>query len=302
MKYLKLLAVPLVILIALAIGTLVFYRRPPVLIVTDAPFIELYGKNRLRRQGLEASFALLRRVKPVIVADGVSPDIVTEAIAGASPQPFCVLFPRYLSPAAESYHLQFPEIPAVILSGYSPPSDLPLPDGGLCVYRTDLETDLYRAGLFAGALGLKKISEEEAKKTCFFWQDRYILGPERETFSKGVRETDPDVVVRFANSASDIPKPEDISCAVLTRSGAEYLDRNYKAPLVLFTWLDPYMLPTETAAVFDDSTWALAVPAALMAINSQAEGKIPSKPLFFSGKMSDNKLYRILKQLAKKMP
>jgi hypothetical protein len=88
LKYVKLLAVSAAIVIALAVTALVFYRRPPVLIVTDAPFIELYGKGRLRRQGLEASFALLRRVKPVIVADGVSPDIVTEAIAGASPRPF----------------------------------------------------------------------------------------------------------------------------------------------------------------------------------------------------------------------
>jgi len=62
------------------------------------------------------------------------------------------------------------------------------------------------------------------------------------------------------------------------------------------------MLPAETAAVFDDSIWALVVPATRMAAGSQAEGKIPSKPFVFSGETADNGIDRILKRLAKKMP
>jgi hypothetical protein len=302
LKYIKLLAVPAIVIIALAVTALVFYIRPSALVVTDVQFVDLYGKERIRRQRIASSIALFRRVKPVMVADGVSPDIVIAAISGAASQPYCVLFPGYLAPAAESFHLQFPEIPAVLLSGFIPSSELPQPDGGLCVYRTDLETDLYRAGLFAGFLGLKKSSSEDAQRTCFIWQDRYIQGPEREFFSRGVRESDPEAVVRFANSASDMPEPESISCLVLTRSGAEYLDKNPKMPLIFFAWLDPYMLPEEAAAVFDDSTWALVVQAARMAVNGQAEGKIPSKPLVFSGKTTDNGIYRILKRLAKKTP
>jgi len=301
LKYAKLLAIPAGIIIALAIGVMVFYRRPPVLVVTDAPFIELYGKDRLRRQRFASSFALLRRVKPVITADGASSDIIVAAVSQSSGKPYCVLFPSYLAPAAERYHLQFPEIKAVLLCGFSASSSLPKPDGVLCVYRTDLETDMYRAGLFAGLLGLKK-SSAEAKKTCFLWQDRYIQAQDREIFSRGLKESDPDAVARFANYASDIPGSDSISCAVLTRSGAEYLDRNPKIPLILFSWLDPYMLPAETVAVFDDSTWALVVPATRMAVNSQAEGKIPSKPFVFSGETADNGIDRILKRLAKKMP
>jgi hypothetical protein len=301
LKFAKLLAVPAGILIALAIGALVFYKRPPVLVVTDAPFIDLYGKERLRRQRIASSFALLRRVKPVITADGASPDIIVAAISGAASKPYCVLFPNYLAPAAGRYHLEFPEIKAVLLCGYSVSSSLPKPDGVLCVYRTDLNTDMYRSGLFAGQLGLKKGSTE-AKRTCFLWQDRNIQAQDREVFSRGLKESDPDAVARFANYASDMPGSDSISCAVLTRSGAEYLDRNPKIPLILFTWLDPYMLPAETAAVFDDSTWALVVPAARMAANSQAEGKIPSKPFVFSGETADNGIDRILKRLAKKMP
>jgi hypothetical protein len=136
---------------------------------------------------------------------------------------------------------------------------------------------------------------------CFLLQDRYIQGPEREVFSRGVRESDPDAVVRFANSALDMPGT-GVSCAVLTRAGSEYLDKNPQIPLILFAWLDPSMLPAGSAAVFDDSTWALVVPAARMAVKSQAEGKIPSKPFVFPGKKADNGIYRILKQLAKKTP
>jgi len=301
LKHIKLLAVSAGIIFALAIGALVFYRRPPVLVVTDAPFIELYGKERLRRQRIASSFTLFRMVKPVITADGAGPDIIVAAISGAASEPYCVLFPSYFAPAAERYHQEFPEIKAVLLCGFSASSRLPTPDGVLCVYRTDLEADLYRAGLFAGLLGLKK-SSQNAKKTCFLWQDRSIQAAEREVFSRGLRESDPDAVARFANNASDIPGSDSISCVVLTRSGAEYLDRNPKMPLILFSWLDPYMLPAETAAVFDDSPWALVVPAARMAVNSQAEGKIPSKPFVFSGETADNGIDRILKQLAKKMP
>jgi len=300
LKHLKPLAAAIII-IALAVAALVFYGRSPVLVVTDAPFIELYGKVRLRRRQIASSFALFRRVKPVITADGASPDILVAAISESGRHPYCVVFPAYLAPAAGRFHQQFPETRAVVLIGYNSSSDLPPPDGVLCVYRTDLESDLYRAGLFAGLLGLKK-SSPDAKRTCFLLQDSYIQAAEREVFSRGLRESDPGAVARFVNSALDMPGPEGISCVVLTRSGAEYLEENAKTPLILFTWLDPSMLPAETAAVFDDSTWTLVVPAVRMAVSSQAEGKIPSKPLFFSGETADNGIGQSLKRLAKKMP
>jgi hypothetical protein len=290
-----------VVAAAFAVTVIVFYSRSAVLVVTDAAFIELYGKERIRRRGREASFALFRRVKPVITADGASPDILVAAASEAARHPYCVLFPGYLARAAELFHLQFPEIRVVIIGGFNAPSDLPRPDGGLCVYRTDLAVDLFRAGLFAGLIGLKR-SPTEAQRTCFLWQDRFIRTAEREFFSIGLMESDPGAVARFINSAPDIAGLEGVSCVVLTRSGAEYLENDAKIPLILFTWLDPSMLPAETAAVFDDSTWALLVTAARMAAGNQSEGKIPSKPLVFSGETADNGIDRILKQLAKKTP
>jgi hypothetical protein len=301
LKHIKLLAVTAAVLIAIGVTALVFYRRPPVLVVTDALFIELYGKERIRRQRTASSLALFRMVKPVITADGASPDIIVTAIAEAAKRPYCALFPAYLAQAAERFHQEFPETPAVILSGFSVSSGLPQPDGVLCVYRTDIDTDQYRAGLFAGVIGLKK-SSPDAKRTCFFWQDRNMQAAGREIFSRGLTESDPDAAARFGNSASDIPELEGISCVVLIRSGTDYLDKNAKIPLILFSWLDPYMLPAEAVAVFDDSTWALVVPSVRMAASSQAEGKIPSKLLFFSGETADNGIVRILRRLARKTP
>jgi hypothetical protein len=62
------------------------------------------------------------------------------------------------------------------------------------------------------------------------------------------------------------------------------------------------MIPREVIVQFDDSVWALAVPAARLALQKQAEGKIPSKPLIFSRKTADNSIFRALKKSAKKVP
>lgn len=301
LKHIKQLLAPAVILAALAVAALVFFSRSPVLIVTDASFIALYGENRVRQQQAASSLALFRRVKPVIAADGASPDILVAAISQAARRPYCVLFPGYLAPAAERFHQQFPETPAALLCGDSPYYNLPQPDGVLCVYRTDLDTDLYRAGLFAGLIGLKDPLSGNAQRTCFLLQNRYLQGPGGEFFSRGVKESDPDAVARFVNFAPDMPE-NGVSCAVLNSSGGEYLDKNPQIPLILFTWLDTSMLPAETAAVFDDSPWALAVPAVQTAAASRAEGAIPSKPLVFPGKTGGNGVYRNLKRLAKKTP
>ncbi|MDR0495168.1 MAG: hypothetical protein LBG95_06040 [Treponema sp.] len=319
---------PLIALILIAaafvVSLLLFFLRAPVLVLTDESFAVLYGLPHLKLQQASASWALFRRIKPVMIADGAGPDIVILAIAEASKQPWCVLFPRNHALAATRFHEQFPEIPIALLSGLIPASDMPSPDGFLCVYGTDRETDLYRAGIFAGILGnaplksakqtekpegktekQEKIAEAPQKpvqKTYILWQDRFVQGKERELFSTGLGERDPEPTVIFANSANDISDINKISCAVLTGAGIEYMEKNPRMPVILFSWLDPALAARELAVLFDDSVWALAVPAARMAAAKQAEGKIPSKPLIFSGKIGDNDIIRSLKKSAKKMP
>ena len=298
----------------------VFYARSPVLVVTEAPFFALYGQTRLKTEQKAAARALFRRVKPVPVADGVSPDMVIIAITQTARRPRCVLFPRSQAQAALRFHEQFPPIPAVVLSGLVSVPEITFPDGILCVFGTNREVDMYRAGLFAGILGVsrrKPPSQTEkqdekppetaaapaaAAQTYVFWQDNYMPPAGRELFSRGVREQDPESNAIFINIATQLPDSRGIAGITLTGAGAEYLERKETVPIILFGWLDPALLPREVVAQFDDSAWALAVPAVRMALGRQAEGKIPSKPLIFSPKIADNSIFRMLEKSAKKTP
>jgi hypothetical protein len=309
MRRIRLLVVLGIVCAVLAVPCLIFMIRPPVLIVTEAPFAALYGEANLRRQRNSASLALFRQVKPVKIADGVSHDMVIYAISEGSSRPFCVLFPYTQAQAALRFHEQFPEIPAVVLSGLASVSGLS-PDGFLCVYGTDREADLYRAGLCAGILGgvplnpekQAEIQGESAARIYVLWQDRFVQAAGRELFSRGVKEEDPESDVLFINTAAQMPDVGGISCVTLIGTGAEYLEKNPSIPLILFTWLDPALTAQEVAVQFDDSPWALAVPAVRMAVQQEAEGKIPSNPLIFSGKTADNTVSRALKKSVKKMP
>jgi len=317
MKLVKLLAALIIVIAALAAPIVIFCIRPPVLVVTDAIFLALYGKSHLRQQRFAASVALFRRVKPVMVADGAGPDMVSIAVSKAARQPFCVLFPRDQVAAALHFHEQFPETPAVLFSRLVPVPEIPPPDGFLCVYGVDRPADLYRAGLFAGILGnipykpVKKAEKQDkfaatlpvsSPRTYVLWQDIYVQSMEMELFSRGIREKDPESVIIFVNSADEMPDMKAISCTVLTGAGAEYLGKNPRMPLILFSWMDPAFAAQEIIVLFDDSAWALAVPAVRMAVQNQAEGTIPSKPLIFKEKIANNSTFRMLKKSAKKMP
>jgi hypothetical protein len=311
MRSLRLPAVILAIVGAvLAVPCILFYTRPPVLIVTDAPFVEMYGKSHLRRQRVSAERTLFRPVKPVIIADGAGPDIVAIAITTLSAQPYCVLFPRSQAASAWYFHEELPEIPAVVLRGLVQAPQIRSTDGILCMYGTDRQTDLYRAGLCAGILGdmyHKKAPQTEnqegsSSKTFVLWQDRLVQEAGRELFSQGVREIDAESAVTFVNNVAALPDMGGISCVVLTGAGGEFLERNPRMPVILFSWVDPVITAREVMVLFDDSVWALAVPAVRMAREGQAEGSIPSKPLVFPGKIDDNRVVRALQNSVKKTP
>jgi hypothetical protein len=311
MRFLRLPVVILAVLgVVIAVPCIFFYIRAPVLVVTDASFVELYGKSPLRRQRFSAERTLFRPVKPVLIADGAGSDIVSIAITAASDRPFCVLFPRSQAAAAQYFHEEFPEIPAVVLRGLVQAPQIQSPDGVLCLYSTDRQTDLYRAGLCAGILGGMKQQttpktddkEEPPLKTFVLWQDRQIRDPEREIFSQGIREIDAESTVTFVNNAATLPDMNGISCTVLTGAGGEFMERSPSMPVILFSWVDPSLTPQEVKVLFDDSVWALVVPAVRMAREGQAEGAIPSKPLILSRKIADNNVIRALQNSAKKVP
>lgn len=315
MRHIRLFVVLTLVFAALAVPPVLFFIRPPVLVVTDVNFVFLYGAERLRRQQFAVSITLYRQVKPVMIADGAGSDILLLAITKASARPLCVLFPRTQSQAAERFHEAFPQIPAVVISGMAPASALPSPDGILCVYGTDRQTDLYRAGLFAGILGTAETesadnakSDSEAataqgsgtRRTYALWQDRSVRAEGRDIFLTGVKEGDPESNVVFVNSAGQMPDPTTLSCVVLTGAGAGYFENNPKMPLILFSWLDPDLTAKEVIVIFDDSPWGLIIPAVQMAVQGQGEGVIPSEPLVLSKRVAGDSISRILKNSAKK--
>jgi len=317
MRHIRLWAALLVIIAALAAPMVIFCTRPPVLIVTDVSFAALYGKSHLRREQFAASFALFRWVRPVMVADDAGSDVVSIAVREAARQPYCVLFPCNQAAAAQRFHEQFPETPVVLFNGLVPVPGMPSPDGFLCVYGVNRSVDLYRAGLCVGILGNiphqpvgrtekedkpAAISPASTPKTYVLWQDSYVQTAERELFSRGVREKDPESMIIFVNSNAEVPDMKVISGIVLTGAGAEYLGRNPQMPLILFSWLDPSFTAREVMVLFDDSAWALAVPAVRMAIQKQAAGTIPSKPLIFKEKIAHNNVFRMVQKSVKKMP
>jgi len=217
-----------------------------------------------------------------------------------------VLFPRYQAPAAQRYHQDFPKVPVVLLGEAVPASRLPSSDGLLYVYETDRNTDMYRAGLCAGILAnLSRRPADESpapRRTFVLWQNPGVTDVQRNLFSLGARERHPDAGVVFVRNVGEMPGGEGLSCAVLTAAGAEYFESNPKIPIILLSWLEPAMMPQEVAILFDDSPWALVVPAAKMAKNRQNEGKIPSKPLIIPGKVADNGIFRALRRAARRMP
>jgi hypothetical protein len=315
-KYRILLIIGLLLFFMITVPAFVFVFRAPALIITDTSFAALYGTSRIRRRQAVVSLALFRRVKPVTVADGVGSDVLMFAIEEVASRPYCVLFPYRYSEAAKRYREQAPEIPVVLMEGRINGPGQAVGAEGVLTFRTDRETDYYRAGLCAGSIGVSRQKAEnmgeagversgktgpenpEPGRVAFLY-DRFSRIEERDLFARGLREAGLETAPLFVNSANQIADTRDIACVVLAGSGAEYLDRNLKIPVILFSWLDPALTPRETVLIFDDSAWALAVPAVRMAVKEGQFGeKIPSKVLIFSARIADNRVFRKLKKLA----
>ena len=276
------------IVLALGVPTLVFFSRPPVLIVIDLAFSSLYGGTRrtLLRQ-VSASLALFRQVKPVMIAEGAGPDVLVFAIEESasrslSRRPYCVLFPYRYSEGALRYHEQFPGIPVILLEGRGRQGPAAAGDD-LFVFKNDQEKDMYRAGLCAAILC------GGTWKTAVF-QDRSIGEAGRNAFTEGLRQGGNGAEPLFLGGFYELSDLSDLSCVVLAGSGAEYFEQNLTHPVIFYTWLDPELASPGVVLIFDDSPWALAVPAVKMIAENRNEGKIPSDLLILSARIAD-KIY-----------
>ena len=292
-------------------AVLVFFIRYPVIIVTNDDIKAIYGEERARRREIFASIALFRRVKPVVIPDTLSPDLIIITIAETAKRQFCVLFPFAYSETAAQYHYEFPDTKVVLLAGNAETAGLPSANGIFCVYRTNQSTDLYRAGLFAGIIG--EARQKAAEKALAGNESESVQNLDvallhgallhsdyLEHFSKGVEERFPDSNVVFFKTVSEMPDSRTLSSVTLVGTASEYFERAPRAPLIIFSWLNPEFVPETVRVIFDDSVWALAVPAVRMAAKKTAVGEISSKTLMISGKPADNVVLKRLRRSAGK--
>ncbi|MDR1507172.1 MAG: hypothetical protein LBI67_08730 [Treponema sp.] len=251
----------------------VFCARRPVVLVNDAAFALLYGKRRawVKKAGLE--LLLFRRIKTAVVAESAGPDLVSLAAAMASKRPYAVFFPYRYREGALRYHRDHPDAPAALLAGRKkPPESAAAEGGGLAWYSTDTPTDLYRAGFCAAALA--------GDGEILVIHSGALAPEETAAFRAGAGTAS----VSFAPPGMNAP--ERTACAVLP--GTEKIpEGDTELPFILYTWLDPALLPEEAAVVFSDSPWE-ALPAALALLEEgQLLGTIPSEITVLGKKTRD---------------
>ena len=247
----KLLLIIIGIILILVTPVIIYFSRSPVLVVTDFSSIPLYGKARISRRVRSASFALFRRVITVPVADDAAADIVRFAAEEAHSSPNCVIFPYRFARASRLYHENNPGIPVILLQGrYN--ADENIPSGskdGYFIYKTDINHDFKIAGVIACALdtginGKIAVFLDQSFKTQ---AENALLG------TLGEYENPPEAV--FFASYSEFYEIPDLSFAILAGEGIGFFENQKEIPVILFTWIDPYLLPKNTAAIIDDSPW-----------------------------------------------
>jgi hypothetical protein len=279
------------IILALGIPGIILIVRSPVLVVSDLSFFSLYGTERARIELLRSSLALFRLVKVVPIANDAGDDILLFAINAASSRPYCVLFPMRFSGAAKMFREKFPEMPIILLEGRNVlDSRNQAAWEGFFRFKTDVDTDFYRAGLYAA------IIDGERNKRINIYINRSIRNSASESFRQSFRDQDKILNASFASAYAQEAYVSEISCAVLAGAGAEFLEKNQDIPVIFFTWLNPDATPRNTVIIFDDSPLVQAVPAVKMAAAGITDGQIASKILILSARVADNGILKNLKK------
>ena len=237
-----------------------------------------------------------------MVVDDASPDMVVAAVAAIHRSPYAVLFPPRFADSGERFHAEFPDLRVVVFRGISAAASFPQAGGTFCVYGTDRETDIFRAGLFSGAMaGIVRSgdgSESEPQRSHVLWRDELSSERERSLFSTGLAVTAPGSTAVFAAEAGQLPASDRIASMEMYGAGGGYLESSRGIPIVLLGWVHPSLTANEVIVILDDSHWALAAAAVRLAASGTASALIPSKPLIFSGRLADNRTVRHLRKYA----
>jgi len=286
----------------------IFYFRSPVLIVTEQSFMELYGKKRLKNEALLSSIALFRLVKTVEVANDAGDDIIPFAVAEISIKPYCVIFPLRFVPSAQRYKEINPNIPVVVLEGRYPNNENPAEKvlgankSEYFIYKTDINDDFYNLGLVISTLKPKKEPKkddsspetEKNEKIAVFLEQN--LAQMKDIFLKGLYDRGILTETQFFYYYSQKLEKFEFFCAIFAGMGYEYLDKKAGIPVIAFTWIDPFLLPSDVVMVINDSPWAQARQAVRMVGAGEKNGSIKSEFVVLDKKKFDGNVIALLKK------
>jgi len=286
----------------------IFNIRSPVLILTEMSFVEIYGKERLQNESLFVSLALFRPVKLVAVANDAGEDVVPFAITQASIKPYCVLFPLRFAGSARLYKNLGLNIPIVILEGRCLEEENPAESilGGensdYFIFKTDINDDFYRIGLAVPAIKPKIVKKQEESagedgkkgKVIVFLDNK--LDKMKDVFLRGLYDRGELYETHFFNSFSQYMDLADLHCVVIAGTGAEFLERKAEVPVLMFTWLDPALLPFDVAMTVNDSPLAQVRRAVKLVGSKEKRGLIKSEFRVLNKSKFGKKVLAIIKK------
>ncbi|MCL2093250.1 MAG: hypothetical protein FWH12_03555 [Treponema sp.] len=226
-----------------------FLSRPPVLMVMDPGFVQIYGEERIQTQARATSFKLLRRIIPVVLADTAGPDLYAIAIEAASGRPWAVFFLAAYDEAARYYQNLRPEIPVFLIG----PGDPRRNTEALLHISPHRSLDLYRAGAAAAIFS-------EGEGILFFGID--LASPdEQAAFTQGLRSQGYSDDPLFTLASEEFSYREGVGAIVLAGGNARVLEAYPGVPVLLFSWANPSWTPGSVKIIFDDSPWGLLLDA-----------------------------------------
>jgi len=297
-----------IIVFAVIAALFIFYIRPPVLIVTEKSFIEIYGKERIQNEAFSSALAMFRPVKIVTVANDAGEDTVPFAVSSAAIKPFCVIFPLRFVKSAVLYRELAPNIPIVVLEGRYLEEENP--SGSVLgeekseyfVFKTDISDDFYRIGLAVTTIKLKNDQKyenstlDEGKKGRVALFLDYKINKMKDVFLRGLYDNGELFETLFYNGYSQYMELPDLSCAVMAGTGTDFMEKKTDVPIISFTWIDPSLLPFNVAMIVNDSPLAQARQAVKMVKSGVKNGLIKSEFRVLDRTKFDRKLIAIIKK------
>ena len=276
----------IVLFIFLCAGV-VFLLRSPVLIVTDISFSQIYGTTRLQLKLYETTLKLFRRVIPVLVNEGAGPDLIALAAEAASKSPRAVFFSYRHLEGARFYKENNAEITVFVMAGRNPK---PKEETELIFVHTDTAQDLYKAGLFAALLAVDN--------NVLLLNDNNLTVEQSRAFREGLVVQGFLGISNLINATEEYYNYSDLGCVVVQGPAVKFLEENRQIPIILFSWLDPALLPQTVKLVFDDSPWALAVKTLKSTPQPGEDMLIPSELVILLNK-TEKKNFRNINAILK---